>query len=181
MENNTQHIIEALKKYHDARFTPAVYEHSVFGRAAMLLEKEKGVDTKCDCCRFHAFRIPVSPEIVGDGYDQDGNLVYDTGYCPICRTAYEIECDTPKFCENCGQALDWDTALTEQAKPDSHNDNKKEADRKPQTLQTSIEILNFYRNRYYNAPSGTVEYQLANALNDVLPLIARYLPPQEKP
>lgn len=51
-------------------------------------------------------QIPQQPDLEGDGY-WDGELVYDTGYCPRCHKDYEIEYHTPKFCENCGQALDW--------------------------------------------------------------------------
>ena len=51
-------------------------------------------------------QIPTKPDLEGDGYS-DGELVIDTGICPRCRQDYEIECHTPKFCENCGQALDW--------------------------------------------------------------------------
>lgn len=50
---------------------------------------------------------PQQPDIEGDGYDPEGNLVYDAGYCPRCRQEYEIEYHTPKYCENCGQALEW--------------------------------------------------------------------------
>lgn len=52
-------------------------------------------------------QIPERPDLEGDGY-WDGELVYDTGYCPRCRKDYEIEYHTPRFCENCGQALDWE-------------------------------------------------------------------------
>ena len=51
-------------------------------------------------------QLPQRPDLEADGYS-DGELVYDTGYCPRCRQAYEIEYRTPKHCENCGQALDW--------------------------------------------------------------------------
>lgn len=33
-------IAGALKRYHDAQFTPGVYEHSIFGKAALLLEAD---------------------------------------------------------------------------------------------------------------------------------------------
>lgn len=52
-------------------------------------------------------QIPQQPDLEADGYS-DGELVYDTGYCPRCRHAYEIEYHKPKYCENCGQALDWE-------------------------------------------------------------------------
>lgn len=49
-----QLIIQALKMHHDSQFTPAVYEHSVFGKAALLLEST--VDAvevvRCRDCRF---------------------------------------------------------------------------------------------------------------------------------
>jgi hypothetical protein len=32
-------LIEALKQYHDSKFTPKVYEHSIFGVAALTIEK----------------------------------------------------------------------------------------------------------------------------------------------
>ena len=51
---------------------------------------------------------PQQPDIEGDGYDPEGNLVYDTGYCPRCRQEYEIDYHTPRHCENCGQALQWE-------------------------------------------------------------------------
>jgi len=52
-------------------------------------------------------QTPQRPDLEADGYS-DGELVYDTGYCPRCRQDYKIECHTPKYCENCGQALDWE-------------------------------------------------------------------------
>ena len=54
-------------------------------------------------------QIPQQPDLEADGYS-DGELVYDTGYCPRCRKDYEIEYHKPKYCENCGQALDWSDA-----------------------------------------------------------------------
>lgn len=52
-------------------------------------------------------QIPRKPDLIGDGYDDDGNLIYDTWMCPCCRTEYELDYDDYKFCPNCGQALDW--------------------------------------------------------------------------
>ena len=52
-------------------------------------------------------QIPKKPDYKGDGYDDKGELIYDTAYCPYCRQDYEVDYDTPKYCKNCGQALDW--------------------------------------------------------------------------
>ena len=40
MQTERKLIIQALKMYHDAFFTPGVYEHSIFGKAALLLEED---------------------------------------------------------------------------------------------------------------------------------------------
>ena len=52
-------------------------------------------------------QIPKKPDIEGDGYDENGELIYDTGYCPNCRHEFEVYYDATKYCPNCGQHLDW--------------------------------------------------------------------------
>lgn len=52
-------------------------------------------------------QIPKKPDYLADGYDDNGNLVYDTWTCPCCGTEYELDYDDYKFCPNCGKALDW--------------------------------------------------------------------------
>lgn len=52
-------------------------------------------------------QIPKKPDYEGDGYDDSGNLIYDTYYCPNCYGFYEIDYDRYNFCPNCGQRLDW--------------------------------------------------------------------------
>lgn len=51
--------------------------------------------------------IQKNPNIEGDGYDPDGNLVYDTWICPNCEKHYELDYDEYDYCPNCGQAIDW--------------------------------------------------------------------------
>ena len=62
-------------------------------------------------------QIPQRPDLEGDGYDDGGNLIYDTGYCPRCRCSYEVDYHKPKYCENCGQALDWTQEEPEENEP----------------------------------------------------------------
>lgn len=50
---------------------------------------------------------PMKPNYEGDGYDKDGNIIYDTWICPSCETRYEVDYDEYKYCPNCGQKLDW--------------------------------------------------------------------------
>lgn len=56
-------------------------------------------------------RIPKQVELKGDGYDPDGNLVYDFGYCPNpdCAQTFEENDENWQcnYCPNCGQALIW--------------------------------------------------------------------------
>ena len=52
-------------------------------------------------------QIPEKPDLEGDGYDENGELIYDTGYCPDCRHVFEVYYDAPKHCPDCGKALDW--------------------------------------------------------------------------
>lgn len=51
--------------------------------------------------------IPKKPDLEGDGYDENGELIYDTGYCPNCRHIFEVDYDATRCCPVCGQALDW--------------------------------------------------------------------------
>lgn len=50
---------------------------------------------------------PIKPAIWGDGYDDEGNLIYDMYDCPNCGKTYEIDYDDYKCCPNCGQVIDW--------------------------------------------------------------------------
>lgn len=52
-------------------------------------------------------QIPKKPDLIGDGYDDNGNLIYDTWICPCCRTEYELDYYNYKFCPECGQKIDW--------------------------------------------------------------------------
>jgi len=45
------------------------------------------------------------PNIWGDGYDDEGNMIYDMYDCPNCGKSYEIEYEEYKHCPECGQAI----------------------------------------------------------------------------
>lgn len=59
-------------------------------------------------CAIYALekQIPKKPDYEGDGYDENGNLIYDTWICPNCGKHYEVDYDDYKFCPECGQAID---------------------------------------------------------------------------
>lgn len=52
-------------------------------------------------------QIPKKPDFIGDGYDDNCNLIYDTWICSSCETQYEVDYDDYKFCPECGQKIDW--------------------------------------------------------------------------
>ena len=51
-------------------------------------------------------QMPKSPDIEGDGYDDEGKLIFDTWICPSCGRRYEIDYDAYEYCPNCGQHID---------------------------------------------------------------------------
>ena len=57
--------------------------------------------------KLERLMTPQKPDYEADGYDDKGQLVYDTAYCPNCQQEYEVGYDNPEHCHNCGQALDW--------------------------------------------------------------------------
>jgi hypothetical protein len=63
--------------------------------------------------RLEKLMTPTVPEIEGDGYDDKGNICYDTGYCPNCHKDFEIDYEQPKHCPDCGQAIAWEEAFSE--------------------------------------------------------------------
>lgn len=50
---------------------------------------------------------PMKPIYEADGYDENGELIYDTWICPNCDKKYEVDYDEYDHCPNCGQAIDW--------------------------------------------------------------------------
>lgn len=52
-------------------------------------------------------QIAKKPDSEGDGYDDNGKLIYDTWICPCCQIKYELDYDDYKFCPECGQKIDW--------------------------------------------------------------------------
>lgn len=52
-------------------------------------------------------QIQKKPYYEGDGYDDKGELIYDTWICPQCGTKFEVDYDDYKHCPECGQKIDW--------------------------------------------------------------------------
>lgn len=56
-------------------------------------------------------QIPQQPNYEGDGYDDSGNILYDTWICPNCEDRYELDYEIHQFCPVCGQRIDWSEGL----------------------------------------------------------------------
>lgn len=52
-------------------------------------------------------QIPKHPHLEGDGYDDNGYMIYDTWICPCCEKHYEVDYDKYDYCPSCGQCIDW--------------------------------------------------------------------------
>lgn len=66
------------------------------------------IDKSCSHLILNALQKQVSdkPNLEGDSYDKDGNMIYDTWTCPCCGRRYEVEYDEYDYCPKCGQKLD---------------------------------------------------------------------------
>ena len=52
-------------------------------------------------------KMPRKPNYEGDGYDDSGNLIYDTWIRPNCEDRYEVDYEVHAHCPTCGQSIDW--------------------------------------------------------------------------
>lgn len=67
--------------------------------------KERDIDTLQELVDK---ATPQKPPLWGDGYDTDGQLVYDMYDCPSCDKSYKLDYQKTKRCDNCGQVYDWE-------------------------------------------------------------------------
>lgn len=83
----------------------ALYEHKPTDRKLVKMVRMDIANLKSLVDRA----TPKQPNYVADGYDENGELVYDTAYCPVCGHGFEYGINDweSKFCSDCGQALDW--------------------------------------------------------------------------
>ncbi len=82
-----------------------VYEIAI--QALEDIQKYRTIGTVEECREAMERQIPKKPMYEGDGYDDSGNLIYDTWICPNCEKDHEVDYDDYDFCPNCGQAIDW--------------------------------------------------------------------------
>lgn len=71
------------------------------------IQQYREIGTVEECREARERQKEKLPNIWGDGYDNEGNMIYDMYDCPNCGKSYEIDCDDYKYCPECGQAIDW--------------------------------------------------------------------------
>lgn len=82
---------------------------NAYDRAIMELQENhqyRAIGTVEECREARERHKPKIPNIWGDGYDNDGNMIYDIYDCPNCGKSYEIDYHDYKYCPECGQAID---------------------------------------------------------------------------
>ncbi len=70
------------------------------------IQQYRAIGTVEECRKARERQIPKPPNIWGDGYDNEGNIIYDMYDCPNCCKSYEIDYHDYKYCPECGQAID---------------------------------------------------------------------------
>ena len=71
------------------------------------IQQYREIGTVEECREAVEKQKPKKPDYEGDGYDDEGVLVYDTWICPCCGERYEVGYNDYKYCPKCGQAIDW--------------------------------------------------------------------------
>ena len=71
-----------------------------------LLNKYQFIGTVEECREARERQKPQIPNILGDGYDNEGNLIYNMYDCPNRGKSYEVDYHDYKYCPECGQAID---------------------------------------------------------------------------
>lgn len=70
------------------------------------LRKYRLIGTLEECKSAREKQMPKKPDMEGDGYDDNGELIFDTWICPSCGRRYEVDYDAYEYCPNCGQHID---------------------------------------------------------------------------
>lgn len=71
------------------------------------VQQYRDIGTVEECREARERQRAKKPNIYGDGYDDEGKIIYDMYDCPNCDKSYELDYEEYDFCPNCGQAIDW--------------------------------------------------------------------------
>ena len=105
MASEKRLIADALKKYHNSKFTPNIYEHSIFGKAALILESD-ALEVVHGYWHIDDY----------DGGEPDAYAAFIEVHCSQC--GYELGAESGQYgwaygdpfplnyCPNCGAKMD---------------------------------------------------------------------------
>lgn len=88
------------------RYMRLVNAHGTIGQVIDLCAEYEEIGTVEECRESVEKQKPKAPDYEGDGYDNKGELIYDTWICPNCGKKYEVDYDDYEHCPECGQRLD---------------------------------------------------------------------------
>lgn len=80
---------------------------------AAMTRAERPLDAIASQCNYYSDRsfyagsAAEKPDLWGDGYGDDGAIIYDMYDCPKCGQSYEIDYEKYDYCPKCGQKMDW--------------------------------------------------------------------------
>ena len=74
------------------------------------IQQYREIGTIEECREARKKQIPEEPYYEGDGFDDKGELIYDTWICPNCGEKYEVGYDDYKYCPKCGQSILMETS-----------------------------------------------------------------------
>ena len=92
--------------YEEAMDRCVIIRDTLLSMDLTIVSNVDNIEWATMCAEAIEKQIPKKPILEADGY-ADGELVYDTWYCPNCDKSYEVDYDSYDFCPNCGQAIDW--------------------------------------------------------------------------
>ncbi|MBC5688140.1 hypothetical protein H8S37_04225 [Mediterraneibacter sp. NSJ-55] len=110
LENRTKYYIQAQD----------IVAFGMAIKALKEIQQYRGIGTAEECREAVEKQKAKKPDYEGDGYDNKGELVYDTWICPCCSERYEVDYDDYEHCPKCGQEIDWseEDEMKSQESPD---------------------------------------------------------------
>lgn len=110
-------LIEELQQYQEIgaineikrmqKYFVIAKKHGTVGKVIDQCAEYEAIGTVEECRAAVKKQTAKTPDVYGDGYDNEGNIIYDTYDCPSCGKHYEIDYDDYKYCPEYGQAIDW--------------------------------------------------------------------------
>lgn len=96
--------VEEIKRVQ--KYSALAKKHTTIGKVIDSCAEYEDIGTVEECREAREKQTKKNPNIWGDGYDNEGKMIYDMYDCPNCGKSYEIDYSDYDYCPNCGQAFD---------------------------------------------------------------------------